>query len=73
MALLLDGAELEAACPRCVFFNRFYFRQVRLRDVIICRGCKCNIRLEDHMNRCRKAARRIEDSLDDLARTLSRR
>lgn len=72
MACLLDHADLEAPCPRCGFYNRFSFRQARLQDVIICRGCKCNIRLEDHMSQCRQAARKVEESVRELSRLFSR-
>jgi hypothetical protein len=72
MSFLLDRAALEAPCPRCGFFNRFHFRQVRLQDVIICRGCKCNIRLDDDMNQCRNASRTVEDSVRQLIQSLSR-
>jgi hypothetical protein len=72
MAFLLDTAVLETPCPRCGFYNRFSFRQARLQDVIICRGCKANIRLDDYMSECRKAARHVEESVARLARSLKR-
>lgn len=72
MAFLLDRAGLEAPCPRCGFYNGFTFRQARLQDVIICRGCKANVRLDDHMGECRKAARQVEESISWLARSLRR-
>lgn len=62
----LDRIELDISCPRCRFDNSVFYRQARLRDVIICRGCKRNIQLDDHMNECRKARRRINASLDEL-------
>jgi len=41
----LDKQSFDFPCPRCGFFNEAYLGQVKLRDVIICRGCKTNIQL----------------------------
>ena len=51
----LDKIEVEVECPRCGFGNPVWLRQARLRDVVICRGCKANIQLDDGMNTVRKA------------------
>lgn len=67
----LDRAEFELSCPRCRFGNSFFYRQARLRDIIICRGCKSNIRLDDHMNECRKARQQINQALSELERTFA--
>jgi hypothetical protein len=72
MPFMLDRTGLEAPCPLCGFYNGFSFRQARLQDVIICRGCKATVRLDDHMGECRKAARRVEESISRLARSLGR-
>ena len=61
---------LSAACPLCDFENPFTLKQARLRDVIICRGCKANIRLDDQMNECRKAVRQIERAISELRDSL---
>ena len=71
MTFFLDHADLEATCPRGGFYNRFYFRQARLQDVIICRGCKGNVRLDDHMNQCQNTARMVDDAVRGLSRSLS--
>lgn len=75
--MLIDNTPVSAACPVCEFRNTFTIKQARLRDMIICRGCKANIQLDDHMNECRKATRQIEraiaefeDSLKNLNLTL---
>ncbi len=65
----LDKVTVEIPCPRCHFWNAIFFKQVRLRDVIICRGCKCNIHLDDRMNECRKAVRDIKAITEDFAKT----
>lgn len=62
----LDKQTIEFPCPRCGFFNEIFFKQARLRDVIICRGCKSNIQLDDQMNECRKAERSIRKSIQEL-------
>jgi len=70
----LDSLSLDTVCPRCRFWNDFTVRQVRLRDVIICRGCHSNIQLEDELNTVRKARtavnramRELEDSLKSMS------
>ena len=66
----IDRIETEAACPRCDFYYGFTFQQVRLRDVIICRGCHSNIRLDDHLNTFRKARASIDRSMRELEESL---
>ena len=41
-------------------------KQAKVRDVVICRGCKAVIRLDDYMNECRVALRRIKAVLQDF-------
>lgn len=64
-------SELELECPNCGFYNPFTLKQAKLRDVIICRGCKMNIKLLDHMNEVRKSQRRINKKISDLENVLS--
>ena len=68
--MLIDNAPISAACPLCDFENPFTLKQARLRDVIICRGCKANIQLDDQMNECRKAVRQIERAINELQDSL---
>ncbi len=75
--MLIDNTPVSVACPICEFHNTFTIKQARLRDMIICRGCKANIQLDDDMNECRKVTRQIEraitgfeDSLKDLNLTM---
>lgn len=58
--------EVEIQCPRCDFYNPIFIKQARLRDVVICRGCKNNIHLDDHMNQVRKAERDIKKQVERL-------
>lgn len=68
--MLIDNTTISAACPQCDFDNPFTLKQARLRDVIICRGCKANIQLDDQMNECRKAVRQIERAINELQDSL---
>ena len=65
-----DKHEIEIKCPECSFYNPIWLKQARLRDVIICRGCKNNIHLDDQMNETRKAIKSIRRALNELEETL---
>jgi hypothetical protein len=67
MTLSIDASELDVPCPRCRFFNKVTIKQARTRDVVICRGCKRNIQLDDHMNQLRTAERQLRESINALA------
>ena len=62
----IDSAELEIECPKCDFYNPIWVKQARLKDMIICRGCKVNIQLNDSMNEVRKARRSVLKAVKDL-------
>lgn len=66
----IDSLSTASPCPRCGFYNEFKFKQVRIRDVTICRGCHVNIRLDDHVNSFRKARASISRALGDLEKSL---
>lgn len=66
----LDKHRIEIPCPSCGFYNPIVLRQARLRDVIICRGCKANINLDDQMNECRKAIRSIRRAINQFEQSL---
>ncbi len=68
----IDGVEIEIECPRCDFANPVWLKQIRLRDVIICRGCKRRIQLEDYMNTFRKAREDLDRQMRELQRALER-
>lgn len=70
MLINLDRHSIDIACPRCKFFNTVTLKQVRIRDAVICRGCKVTIRFEDHMNETRKAIRSINRAMQELEDTL---
>lgn len=62
----LDKKEIDYECPSCEFYNNIFIKQARLRDVIISRGCKANINLDDYMNEVRVSIRQINLSRRDL-------
>jgi hypothetical protein len=66
MSFTFDRHRIDIECPRCRFPARPFLRQVRLGDVIVCGGCKADIRLVDHMAAYRQADRRIRAAVDDL-------
>jgi hypothetical protein len=68
----IDSFEVEIECPICEFTNPIWIKQARLRDVIICRGCKANMRLDDSMNGVRKARQNIQRQLKALQDQLAR-
>lgn len=67
-----DAIEVDVECARCHFQNPVWLKQARLRDVVICRGCKSNIQLDDSMNTVRKAHHSIRRAMNDLRETISR-
>ena len=71
--LNIDYSTIEIACPKCQFITPVSIRQIRLRDVVICRGCKRNLQLEDHLNSVRAAQRSISHALQDLEDALGSR
>lgn len=66
----LDNQTIEFPCPLCGFYNAIFFKQARLRDVVICRGCKSNIQLDDQMNECRKAEQSVRKAMQELEKSL---
>ena len=68
----LDRFEFVVECPKCSFTTKIFYRDARLRDVLICRGCKANIQLDDHMNECRKARRQFNAAMQKLKDALAK-
>ena len=62
----LDNFEVDVDCPGCGFSNPIWIKQARIRDVIICRGCKSNIQLDDSMNTVRKGVRSMHRAFRQL-------
>lgn len=72
MIIDLDKQPIDFTCPVCRFHNQVSFKQIRLRNAIICRGCKVNIRLDDYMNECRKARKNIGQAMRELESSLEK-
>ena len=75
--LSIRKQAFEFQCPGCGFYTKATIRQARVRDVVICRGCKADIWLDDQMNSCRKAIssvrrqfRRLEREISNLSLTI---
>lgn len=66
MKISLDRQRVYIACPRCNFWARPFFRQIRHRETIICGGCKSNICLDDHLGSLRKAQRQVNKALQAI-------
>ena len=66
----IDGLSADLECPSCRFSNRFTIKQARIRDVLICRGCHVNVRLDDDGNTVRRTHSRVRRALVDLEETL---
>lgn len=62
----IDKMQVDINCPKCDFINEVLLEQVRLQDIIICRGCKRNIQLIDSYNTFRKTKKRIEKKISKL-------
>lgn len=60
--------ELEVECPLCDLHNWTTFGQVQRRDFLICRGCNCNIFLEDHLGSVQRSIKGIEKALRQLGK-----
>ena len=70
-AIDVDSFEVECDCPRCGFSNPLWVQQARLRDVIICRGCKANIQLDDGMNTVRRAYKNINRAMREFSDSIA--
>ena len=66
MTINLDRERIYIHCPRCNFWARPLFRQIRHRETIVCGGCKSYIRLDDHLGTLRKAQQQVNRALEEL-------
>jgi hypothetical protein len=69
---IFDTQTLELQCPKCRFYNSFFYKQARLEDVIICRGCKTNITLNDSIGSIKKVNKQIQISMNNLEKSLGK-
>ncbi len=66
----LNKHKVEITCPICRFLNPVTLKQVKICSIIICRGCKSNIQLQDHFNTVKKALKSMNRELEALEKTL---
>lgn len=69
----LDRRSIEVQCEHCHLSTPAFLREVRLGNVIICRGCKTNIRLVDHLGSYQRARRKLDDVLRGMMAAFARR
>lgn len=62
----LGRMTYDLQCTKCGFYNRIFLKQIKLRDVVICRGCKVNLCLDDHMNEYRKIERKTNKQIKEM-------
>ncbi len=67
----LDKFQIPINCPNCHFENTVTLKQVRVRNVVICRGCKYNLQLHDQLNTTRKAISSVQRAFASLEEQLS--
>ena len=53
-------------CPSCGFSNKATIKQIRINDIIICRGCKANLKLQDHFDTVKKTLRSLRREIAHL-------
>jgi transposase-like protein len=61
---------VDINCPACNFQNQITLKQAQIRSIIICRGCKSNIQLQDYFNTVRKALKSIRRELKGLEKAI---
>ena len=62
----LDPIKVKLECLECQFFNVASLRQIRLNDVVICRGCKSNLQLVDYLGTVAKVRRDFRWEIERL-------
>lgn len=65
-----DKQTIDFKCPECGFYNKATLKQVRLQDVIICRGCKKNIHLQDKNKSVSKMVHNLNQTMKNLGKAL---
>ena len=71
---MFDFGELtiQFECPKCGFPNEATTSQFGNEEVVICRGCKEDIHLVDHLGSVKKAEGEVKKSVDELGEALKR-
>lgn len=66
----LDRHWIDVDCPHCRLATPASLRDVRLGNVIICRGCKANVRLVDHLGEYHRVRRKLERAFRQMITAL---
>ena len=66
----LDNHVVSLSCPKCKSKNRVTLRQIKNEESIQCVGCGVTINLKDKDGSVKKGTKKVQDSLDELHRTL---
>lgn len=61
-----DKDEIEVDCPFCELETYVTFGEIMRNDFAICRGCHCNIILEDYLGDVKKSLKKIEKLINNL-------
>jgi hypothetical protein len=62
----LDKRWIDVPCPLCALETAVTLGAIRLGDVVICRGCHANIRLQDHLGALHKFERWFKRAFKSL-------
>lgn len=68
----LGKHKIGFQCPSCGFSNKATIKQVRINDLLICRGCKRNIRMVDHFDTTKKALRSFNRAIREFEEQIKR-
>jgi phage FluMu protein Com len=71
--MIIGNAKIDIKCPRCKFFNSILIKQIWLKDSVICRGCKCTLRLDDYMGELKKAENTIGKLMNEINKIFGRK
>lgn len=66
-----DNMAVEIACPRCGYYEQTTLGEMRLDGVIICGGCKVNIRFRDYRGELSTALETFDKALNSLQRSIT--
>jgi Zn ribbon nucleic-acid-binding protein len=66
----LDNMEVSVPCPECTAENTVRIAQIKREEVVRCVACGVNIHLRDADGSVNQTTREVQDSFDELDRTL---
>ena len=60
---------IEVPCPICELHTWVTLGEIARREMVICRGCHANVRLEDSAGSVSRLQKRIVDAMKDWERS----